>query len=179
MNSLAPGRSVRGDYRRDSRARCQAPPRVIGEVCVASTRPVPGALPEGAPLDNVGTGRAAPPGGGAPNIVKDGTPQEALSSGCRSLRLSDTRGALSQRRFRSVPGVRMLRFSANGAPRSLPGVWCRHRLVDRADRIRKMRTPGTDHRPRDFQANSGPWSSCTLSWGPDRKGLTAWTEAYR
>ena len=33
-------------------------------------------------------------GGGAPNIVKDGTPQEALSPACRSLRPSNTRGGL-------------------------------------------------------------------------------------
>mgnify|MGYP001546115181 CR=1 len=47
---------------------------LCGEASVASTRRLPGALPAGAPLDNVGTDRELRVGGCAPNIVKDGTP---------------------------------------------------------------------------------------------------------
>ena len=49
----------------------------FGWANVASMRPLPGAFPVGAPLDNVGTARALHCGGHAPNIVKDGTPQKA------------------------------------------------------------------------------------------------------
>ena len=56
----------------------------FGEISGTSTRPLPGVLPEGAPLDNVGTTRALHCGGYAPNIVKDGTPQNAPSAACRS-----------------------------------------------------------------------------------------------
>jgi hypothetical protein len=49
--------------------------RSIGATGAASTRRLPGALPEGAPCDNVGIERDAHCGGGGPNIVKDGTPQ--------------------------------------------------------------------------------------------------------
>jgi hypothetical protein len=58
-------------------------------------RPLPGALPEGAPLDNVGTRGTFLWSDSVPNIVKDGTPQEvrgrhartgALSSACQAQR---------------------------------------------------------------------------------------------
>ena len=65
----------------------------LGETGVASTGPLPGALPAGAPCHNVGTRRITPPGDGAPNIVKDGTPHGALSTASRSSRLPDTRSA--------------------------------------------------------------------------------------
>jgi hypothetical protein len=76
---------------------------------VASTardprRSSPGALSVGAPCRNVGTERALHCGGCGPNIVKDGTPQEAVSSAFHSHRRSDTRGALSPACSPWVPG---------------------------------------------------------------------------
>jgi hypothetical protein len=61
----------------------------VGETCEVSSRHLPDALPAGAPCDNVGTERDAHCDGGGPNIVKDGTPQEALSSAYLSSLLSD------------------------------------------------------------------------------------------
>jgi hypothetical protein len=84
-----PRRAVRCHARAIRAANCRAQPLSarglsFGEINGASTRALPGTLPAGAPLDNVGTERALHCGGCAPNIVKDGTPQKALSSTSRS-----------------------------------------------------------------------------------------------
>jgi hypothetical protein len=108
-----PRRAVRCHARAIRAANCCAQPLSarglsFGEINGAATRALPGTLPAGAPLDNVGTERALHCGGCAPNIVKDGTPlrsqrrhpakgkrmvrpPDVLSSPFRSHRRSDTR----------------------------------------------------------------------------------------
>jgi hypothetical protein len=51
-----------------------------------STRPLPDALPAGAPLDIVGTGKTTPPDDRVPNIVKNGTPQNGEGRHARTRR---------------------------------------------------------------------------------------------
>jgi hypothetical protein len=86
----------------------------IGRIIVAATRPLPGALPAGAPLDDVGTERVLDCGGHAPNIAKDGTPQKA-----RERHPAD--------RPESVPGTRSnaqewLVDASHGVPGTVKGV---------------------------------------------------------
>ena len=63
----------------------------FGQIDEPATRPLPGVLPAGAPLDNVGTRRTAPKTLRRSNIVKNGTPQKARgrhTRGRRCLRLA-------------------------------------------------------------------------------------------
>jgi hypothetical protein len=82
-----PSTRVRVRVRNRSRSRMrEAESLSFGKGNIASTRPLLGALPEGAPLDNVGTQRASPSRRQCPNIVKDGTPQKARGRHARTKR---------------------------------------------------------------------------------------------
>ena len=54
----------------------------------------PARSPREPPLTMMGPNASSRPGDGAPNIVKDGTPHEALSSACHSSRPTDSRVGL-------------------------------------------------------------------------------------
>jgi hypothetical protein len=68
----------------------------FGRTGVPATRPLPGAFPEGAPCHNVGTPKNRPAGWRwSQHCERRHARTGALSSACRSHRLSDTRGDLS------------------------------------------------------------------------------------
>ncbi len=95
----------------------------FGQIDELATRPLPLALPEGVPLDNVGTQRPAPLGGDGPNIVKDGTPHGALSSVGSSQRATDTRGSV----LPTVGGLEVARAPSRGPRCERPSAAATHR----------------------------------------------------
>ena len=104
------------------------------------------------------------PRDGAANIVKDGTPHEALSSACRSRRSPDTRGGLSPACFPSAPCRSLC------DRRGLPTRDCSPRLAPWAG-VPFLTFLGTDlHRP----SKPGGPQECQ-GWQPRgaRRGVTA------
>jgi hypothetical protein len=124
----------------------------------------PTRLPRVPPETMLGPKALSYPRDGAPNIVKDGTPHQALSSACRSRRSPDTRGGLSPACFPSAPCRSLC------DRRGLPTRDCSPRLAPWAG-VPFLTFLGTDlHRP----SKPGGPQECQ-GWQPRgaRRGVTA------
>ena len=142
----APGRTCRHGQSTPAKG-CLAPTRAIGEADVASTRPLPGALPAGAPCHNVGTGR--------PLVRLDQRDFNALSPrraprGCPLRQCWDSTGGAAPLASlptlsKTAPRRRRCRRSANRFGRLTPEVVFSQRSA--ASMSRRLRYEGHEGRP--------------------------------